>query len=152
MNYNEIELSRIRLETIRALVIRHKGEDERSQFKVTPYKLLQYGFIPIQYQDEFKGLFYENKKIATSSAPLTLQELLSYSTYFNLNPEKVCGQMIESSSGAFAVKVKGKRVDVERVINATLNAKKDSLSAQQRIRIALALAKARARTRHRQNQ
>lgn len=152
MNYKEIKLARSRIEAIRTLVKNHKGEDERSQFKVTPYKLLQYGFIPNKYQEEFNKLFLQQQEIEVSPLNLSLQEQLSYSTYFFTHPEKVCGQMVESSSGAFAVKVKGDRADVERVINATLNATKDSLSAQQRIRIALALAKARSRIRQRQTQ
>ncbi len=154
------QLSRIRIDTIRELVANHKGDDERSQFKVTPYKLLQYGVIPPKYIEEFENIFDEKERASivrdafdlkdkTPNTPLSLQEQLSYSMFFVMNPSKVCGETFISSSGAFPVKVKGSRADVERVINATLNAKKESLSAEQRIRVALALAKARARIRQR---
>jgi hypothetical protein len=115
--------ARNRIDAINELVANHRVDQERSQFKVTPYDVVKKGFIPEEYLQEYLNLM-ELKSKGTNDSPLTLQEQLSYGTYFAMHPEKVCGVMEVSSSGAFPVRVKGTRADVERVINTTLKEEK----------------------------
>jgi hypothetical protein len=110
---------RQRIDAINELVANHRGDQERGQFKVTPYDVVKKGFIPEEYEAEFKEILRAEID-QTDESPLTLQEQLSYATYFAMHPEKVCGIMEVTTSGGFPIKVKGTRQDVERVINATL--------------------------------
>ena len=113
---------RLRIEAMNIMVSRHKGEDERSQFKATPYVFLQRGFVLPVYQEEYDDVVKDLK--ATKAFPdtkLELWEQLSYGNYFRvLYPEKICGQEFATSSGAYPVKVKGTMLDVQRVIKNTL--------------------------------
>ena len=130
---NQSQKSRIRIETLRTMVQKHKGEDERGQYKVTPYKVLQYGIVPPEYQNEYEQLTQAiiNSKQAIDNSPLSLQEQLSYSIFFNENTDKVCGETVITTSGSFAIKVKGNRQTVEDAINKTLNKKNHVLSIVQ---------------------
>lgn len=119
---NQPQKSRIRIEVFRAMILKHKGEDERSQYKVTPYKVLQYGVVPQVYQSEYDQLtqaIIDSKKVIDDN-PLPLQEQFSYSTFFAENPDKICGEAVVTTSGNFAIKVKGNRQTVEDAIKKTL--------------------------------
>ncbi len=69
--------------------------------------LLQNGFIPESYKDD-----YDNFESNESESDL---DKLVFSNYFNLNPEKVSGVMVEGSGYINPVKVKG---DIDDVIKA----------------------------------
>ena len=61
----------------------------------------------------------------SSDAPLSTTELMTYGTYFDIHPEKICGQEVLSSSRDFPVSISGTREDVETAIDLTLDGKKD---------------------------
>ncbi len=127
---NQPQKSRVRIEVFRAMILKHKGEDERSMYKVTPYKVLQYGVVPQVYQseyDQFTQAIIDSKKVIDDS-PLPLQEQFSYSTFFAENPDKICGEAVVSTSGSFAIKVKGNRQTVEDAIKKTLENKNHVVS------------------------
>ena len=66
-----------------------------------------------------------------SNAPLSTTELMTYGTYFDIYPEKICGQEVVSSSRDFPVSISEAREDVERAIERTLDSKNDiELEAQ----------------------
>lgn len=66
-----------------------------------------------------------------SNAPLSTTELMTYGTYFDIHPQKICGQEVLSSSRDFPVSISGTREDVETAIDRTLDSKKDmELEAQ----------------------
>jgi len=66
-----------------------------------------------------------------SNAPLSTTELMTYGTYFDIHPQKICGQEVLSSSRDFPVSISGTRKDVETAIDRTLDGKKDmELEAQ----------------------
>lgn len=110
--------ARKRILIINELVKRHQYDDERGRYKVTPYAAVQRGWISDEYQVEATEI--ENQLETQSNEQLSFSELMSYSTFFYMNPEKICGQEYLSSSGAFPIKVKGTRQDITNVINATV--------------------------------
>lgn len=113
--------ARDRIDAINELIANHRSDQERGQFKVTPYDVVRKGFIPDVYSREFDRLMDEKAKLGEhSESSLTLPEQLSYATYFAMYPEKVCGVMEVATSGAFSIRVRGTRADVERVIGETL--------------------------------
>lgn len=66
-----------------------------------------------------------------SKAPLSTTELMTYGTYFDIHPQKICGQEVLSSSRDFPVSISGTREDVETAIDRTLDGEKDiELEAQ----------------------
>ncbi len=121
---------RNRIDAINELVANHRGDNDHDRYAVTSYDVVKKGFIPEEYQEEFETLM-QSKIGDSNDSPLTLQEQLSYANYFAMHPEKICGLMEVSSSGAFPVKVIGKRQDVERVINEALG-KTDSDNVRKR--------------------
>lgn len=54
-----------------------------------------------------------------SKEALSFTELCTYNTFFAINPHKVCGQQVLTSSREFPVSVKGTRAEVEAAIRAT---------------------------------
>lgn len=66
-----------------------------------------------------------------SNEPLSTTELMTYGTYFDIHPEKICGHEVVSSSRDFPVSISGTKDDVERAIDSTLDIKNDiELEAQ----------------------
>ena len=65
--------------------------------------------------------FMVAKNQSFSTEPLTFTELTTFNTWFTLHPEKVCGQLITTSSRNFPVSVKGTKEDVELAIDKTLS-------------------------------
>lgn len=59
------------------------------------------------------------------NSPLSLTELMTFNTYFQLHPEKVCGKEILTGSRDFPVSVSGDRIDVEKAINQALESQGD---------------------------
>lgn len=55
-----------------------------------------------------------------SNEPLSFTEKITFNTWFELYPHKICGDQITTGSRDFPVSVKGGREDVERAIDATL--------------------------------
>ena len=63
---------------------------------------------------------------AAGDAPLTFAELATYSTWFELHPEKVAGELTSGTSIYFPVIVKGTKADCERMFAAALAAEHDA--------------------------
>ncbi len=63
---------------------------------------------------------------AAGDAPLTFAELATYSTWFELHPEKVAGELMSGTSIYFPVIVKGTKADCERMFAAALAAEHDA--------------------------
>jgi hypothetical protein len=58
-----------------------------------------------------------------SNAPLSFTEWMTFNTYFQLYPWKVCGKEVSTSSRDFPVTIQGDRKDVEKAIDTTLGSK-----------------------------
>ncbi len=110
--------ARKRIVIINELLKRHKDDDDPSRYKVTPYAALRRGYISNKYQVEVTEM--ESTIGIQSNEPLSFSELMSYSTFFYINPEKICGQEYISGSGAFKIKVKGTQHDVTNTIHTTI--------------------------------
>lgn len=84
--------------------------------------LVRNGVFPEDYsqQELMKDV---EKTQSLSNDPLTFTELMSFNTYFEMNPEKVCGQQQISSSRDFPVTITGTKEDVEKAIDQTLGSK-----------------------------
>lgn len=54
------------------------------------------------------------------TTPLSFTELMTFNTYFQLYPWKVCGKEVTTSSRDFPVTIQGDRKDVEKAIATTL--------------------------------
>lgn len=84
--------------------------------------LVRNGVFPEGYSQ--KELVEEVEKAQSfSNDPLTFTELMSFNTYFEMHPEKVCGQQQISSSRDFPVTIAGTKEDVEKAIDRTLGSK-----------------------------
>lgn len=81
-------------------------------------KSLQNGFVPESIKKDFQKWIDENK--VSDDKPLSFSEITTYSTWFDMHPEKVAGEMIESTSLYFPVKVKGNRNDVEKLFENSI--------------------------------
>lgn len=92
--------------------------------------LVRNGVFPDGFdQDEIVKLV--EKKQSFSNEPLTTTELMTFNTYFDIHPNKICGQELIASSRDFPVTIAGNREDVERAIDQTLETKNNmELEAQ----------------------
>jgi hypothetical protein len=71
------------------------------------------------------------KKQSFSNEPLSTTELMTFNTYFDINPNKIGGQEVMASSRDFSVSIAGNREDVEKAIDRTLETKNNmELEAQ----------------------
>ena len=75
---------------------------------------LQNGFIPDADKDDF-DMWIKARMHDKSDEPLTLTELTTFSTWFDMHPEKVAGTMQGGTSMFFPVVVKGTKADCERM-------------------------------------
>ena len=81
--------------------------------------LLRNGVFP-KDRDE-KGLveIYAKQK-DYSNQPLSFTELCTFNTWFNLYPEKVCGQEVVTTSREFPISIKGNETWITNTINHAL--------------------------------
>lgn len=77
-------------------------------------KLLRNGFIPELNEKSIKAISKDQ-----SNKPLSFVELTSYSTWFAMHPEKICGEEIPTSSRDFPLKIKGTNDDVIKSIGSS---------------------------------
>lgn len=89
-----------------------KPENKILQYNLS---LLRNGVFPlhIQKQKEIQALLDPSDQSA-----LSFVELTSYGTYFELNPGKVCGEEIKTTSRDFPLKIDGTRKQVESIIQS----------------------------------
>ena len=118
--------ARIRIEAINQIVHDHRNDECERENKVTPRRVISQGFIPTEYQDEYDDLIkkfedqdtcfkYSSSGSCENDSPLSLLEMCSYQTWFEIHPEKVLGTQKITTSTAFSVKTIGKREEVERL-------------------------------------
>ena len=103
---------RARIDMIRDVLSKSDAKD----FHVA---LLRNGVFP-KDRDE-KGLveIYAKQK-DYSNERLSLTELCTFNTWFNLNPEKVCGQEVVTGSRDFPLTIKGDNTWIKNTINHAL--------------------------------
>lgn len=84
--------------------------------------LVRNGVFPEGFdQDEVVRRVEKNQSF--SNEPLTTTELMTFNTYFYINPNKIAGQEVIASSRDFPVSIAGNREDVEKAIDQTLESK-----------------------------
>lgn len=90
--------------------------------------ILRNGVYPkgVNAQEVESEMMAEHK---ISDAPLSTTELLTFNTFFEKHPEKVCGQQVITSSREFPITVKGDRADVEAAINKEISQGPNELEA-----------------------
>lgn len=92
--------------------------------------LVRNGVFPEGF-DQAEMVRQVGKEQSFSNEPLSTTELMTFNTYFNINPHKICGQEVMASSRDFPVSIAGNREDVERAIDQTLETKNNmELEAQ----------------------
>ena len=103
---------RARIDMIRDVLSKSDAKD----FHVA---LLRNGVFP-KDRDE-KGLveIYAKQK-DYSNQPLSFTELCTFNTWFNLYPEKVCGQEVVTTSREFPISIKGNETWIKNTINHAL--------------------------------
>jgi hypothetical protein len=103
---------RARIDMIRDVLSKSDAKD----FHVA---LLRNGVFP-KDRDE-KGLVevYAKQK-DYSNEPLSLTELCTFNTWFNLYPEKVCGEEVVTTSREFPLSIKGNETWITNTINHAL--------------------------------
>ena len=103
---------RARIDMIRDVLSKSDAKD----FHVA---LLRNGVFP-KDRDE-KGLVevYAKQK-DYSNEPLSLTELCTFNTWFNLYPEKVCGEEVVTTSREFPISIKGNETWITNTINHAL--------------------------------
>lgn len=103
---------RARIDMIRDVLSKSDAKD----FHVA---LLRNGVFP-KDRDE-KGLveIYAKQK-DYSNQPLSFTELCTFNTWFNLYPEKVCGQEVVTTSREFPISIKGNETWITNTINHAL--------------------------------
>jgi hypothetical protein len=103
---------RARIDMIRDVLSKSDAKD----FHVA---LLRNGVFP-KDRDE-KGLVeIYAKQNDYSNQPLSFTELCTFNTWFNLYPEKVCGQEVVTTSREFPISIKGNETWITNTINHAL--------------------------------
>jgi hypothetical protein len=87
-------------------------------YDVQTQKWLTNGFIPEKLKDDFD--IFIKREMRDDDSPLSFVELTTYSTWFDMHPDKVAGKMAGGSSFYFPVVVKGTRQDVEKLHKAAM--------------------------------
>ena len=104
------------------------SDDHRIKSLEMDVSILRNGVYPqgVNAQEIEKEMM-ESHKI--SDAPLSTTELLTFNTFFEKHPEKVCGQQVVTSSREFPITIKGNRADVESAIDKELSPEPDEIEA-----------------------
>ena len=96
-----------------------------SEVKNSPRELLKQGYIHSDLKDKVEELIKENID-KVSNEPLTFREQTSYSTWFAMHPEKVCGTEHATTSLHFPVTVKGTKEQIVDTIQKGIREQKMS--------------------------
>ncbi len=110
---------RARLSAIRKLINELPIErDEKNPDRT----LVRNGVIPESQLQRYNELFDDEYKIAFSNnEPLTFTEITSFNTWFAMQPEKVCGKEVITTSREFPITIKGSKEDIINTITSQLN-------------------------------
>jgi len=117
---------RARLATI-AEELRRETDEKR-------IRLLQNGYFPEYQQSPQSQKPALTKEVSHDNSPLSFLELCSWDTWFSMHPEKICGEVVITTSRSFPLAVKASSEDVIRTVTKGIEAAK-------RIRIAKAKLK-----------
>jgi hypothetical protein len=81
--------------------------------------LLRNGVFPKDRDEKSLVEIYAKQK-DYSNQPLSFTELCTFNTWFNLYPEKVCGQEVVTTSREFPISTKGNETWIKNTINHAL--------------------------------
>lgn len=106
-------------------------------------KFFRNGFIPTEQQMRIESSI--NHFITSeSNEPLKFEEITSFSTWFDMHPEKIAGKEIATTSRAFPIKVKGTKKDIETLIErALITSDESDVNALSLVKIKAKAAKAK---------
>ena len=124
---------RVRINTIRQLMVEIPGNDEKNNNHV----LLRNGFIPLELSEKFETTLQLQSQ-TQQSVPLSFTEKCSFNTWFAMHPEKIAGIEVVTTSREFPIMIKGTKEDILQTIGSGLNNAKDK-----RLRIVKAQAAAK---------
>jgi hypothetical protein len=91
----------------------------KSDAKDFQVALLRNGVYP-KDRDEKSLVEIYAKQQDYSNQPLSFTELCTFNTWFNLYPEKVCGQEVVTTSREFPISIKGNETWITNTINHAL--------------------------------
>ena len=103
---------RARIDMIRDVLSKSDAKD----FHVA---LLRNGVFPKDRDEKSLVEIYAKQK-DYSNQPLSFTELCTFNTWFNLYPEKVCGQEVVTTSREFPISIKGNENWITNTINHAL--------------------------------
>ena len=92
-------------------------------------------FVP--REEEASSIYQYLKENQYPPDPLSFSELCTYNTWFQIHPEKVCGEEVFTSSRDFPITIKGNRETIENTIRASL--RKNNVSTLELEALALEL-------------
>ena len=92
-------------------------------------------FVPKNEEDEAINRYLKENQYPPD--PLSFSELCTYNTWFQIHPEKVCGEEVVTSSRDFPITIKGNRETIENTIRASL--RKNNVSTLELEALALEL-------------
>ena len=117
---------------------RLRGIAELSRIGGEYDRLLGNGHVPAQLQKPFSEMIerYEQNE---SNEPLTFSEITRYNTWFDMHPEKVCGEETITTSIQFPITIKGTETKAVETIRESLKT-----TGAGKSKISLAKAKAKA--------
>ena len=75
-------------------------------------------FVPKKEEDEAINRYLKENQYPPD--PLSFSELCTYNTWFQIHPEKVCGEEVFTSSRDFPITIKGNRETIENTIRKSL--------------------------------
>lgn len=92
---------------------------EVTREKQSPRELLKVGFVHPSLQKQVEELTntYATKE---SNEPLSLTEICTYNTFFEKNPEKVCGKEKLTTSRDFPIRLEGSKETIIETIDNSI--------------------------------
>jgi hypothetical protein len=75
-------------------------------------------FVPKHEEEEAIDRYLKENQYPPD--PLSFLELCTYNTWFQIHPEKVCGEEVFTSSRDFPITIKGNRETIEKTIRSSL--------------------------------
>ena len=75
-------------------------------------------FVPKNEEDEAVNRYLIENQYPPD--PLSFSELCTYNTWFQIHPEKVCGEEVFTSSRDFPITIKGNKETIENTIRKSL--------------------------------
>ena len=75
-------------------------------------------FVPKNEEDKAIDRYLKENQYPPDS--LSFSELCTYNTWFQIHPEKVCGEEVFTSSRDFPITIKGNKETIEKTIRSSL--------------------------------